>query len=109
MAAATKRIHAAGGATRTRVRDRSRSAGKRAHAIGVNLRSSSAAGRDEALASVRRTTGELADLAQTAADDTQRLLTVLKPEADAQLKQAEDDEYGRGPIMFQVNLTPYTA
>ncbi len=47
---------AAGGATRSRVRDRSRAAGKRAHAIGFKLRSRSAAGRDKALAAVRRTT-----------------------------------------------------
>jgi IS5 family transposase len=50
------RIQAAGGATRTTVRDRSRAAGKRAHAIGFKLRSRSAAGCDEALAAVRRTT-----------------------------------------------------
>ena len=56
IAATGKRIQAAGGATRTTVRDRSRAAGKRAHAIGFKLRSRSAAGRDEALAAVRRTT-----------------------------------------------------
>jgi transposase, IS5 family len=61
------RIQAAGGATRTKVRDRSR-------AIGAKLRSRSAAGRDEALAAVRRTTGELADLAERAAGDAERLL-----------------------------------
>ena len=38
IAATGRRIQAAGGATRTRVRDRSRSAGKRAHAIGSKLR-----------------------------------------------------------------------
>ncbi|MDV7246332.1 MULTISPECIES: ISNCY family transposase [Rhodococcus] len=73
-----KRIQAAGGATRTTVRDRTRAAGKRAHAIGFKLRSRSAAGRDEALAAVRRTTGELADLAETAATDAERLLTNAK-------------------------------
>jgi len=56
-----KRIQAAGGATRTGVGDRSRAAGKRAHAIGAKLRSRSAAGRDEALAAVRRVIGELAN------------------------------------------------
>jgi transposase, IS5 family len=50
MAATRKRIQAAGGARRTKVRDRSRAAGKRAHAIGAKLSSRSAAGRDEALA-----------------------------------------------------------
>jgi IS5 family transposase len=78
IAATEKRIRAAGGATRTRVRDRSRAAGKRAHAIGAKLRSRSAAGRDEALAAVRRTTGDLADLAETAADEAQRLLVNAK-------------------------------
>ncbi|PQP11405.1 ISNCY family transposase [Rhodococcus opacus] len=78
IAATGKRIKAAGGATRTTVRDRSRAAGKRAHSIGFKLRSRSAAGRDEALAAVRRTTGELADLAETAATDAERLLTNAK-------------------------------
>ena len=78
MAATQKRIQSAGGATRTRVRDRSRAAGKRAHAIGAKLRSRSAAGRDEALAAVRRTTGELADLAERAADEAERLLVNAK-------------------------------
>jgi transposase, IS5 family len=44
IGAAAQRIHAAGGAVRTRVRDRSRSASKRAHAIGAKLRTRSAAG-----------------------------------------------------------------
>jgi IS5 family transposase len=65
IAATRRRIQAAGGATRTTVRDRSRSAGKRAHVIGAKLRMRSAAGKDEALAAVRRVTGELADLAET--------------------------------------------
>ena len=38
IAATGRRIQAAGGATRTRVRDRGRAAGKRAHAIAVRLR-----------------------------------------------------------------------
>ena len=78
MAATRKRIQAAGGATRTRVRDRSRAAGKRAHAIGAKLRSRSAADRDEALAAVRRTTGELADLAEKTADEAERLMANAK-------------------------------
>src|SRR4029077_9119485 len=45
IAATGRRIQSAGGATRTRVRDRSRSAGKRAHAIGAKLRTRSAVGR----------------------------------------------------------------
>jgi len=73
IAATTRRIQAAGGAVRTRVRDRSRAAGRRAHQIGFKLRSRSAAGRDEALAAVRRTTAELADLAESAVRDAERL------------------------------------
>jgi transposase, IS5 family len=78
MATTQKRIRAAGGATRTKVRDRSRSAGKRAHSIGAKLRTRSAAGRDEALAAVRRVTGDLADLAETAATDAERVLANAK-------------------------------
>jgi transposase, IS5 family len=74
IAATTRRIQAAGGAVRTR----SRAAGRRAHQIGFKLRSRSAAGRDEALAAVRRTTGELADLAETAVRDAERLVTNAK-------------------------------
>ncbi|MGZ5398237.1 MAG: ISNCY family transposase [Mycobacterium sp.] len=78
IAVTGKRIQAAGGATGTKVRDRSRAAGKRAHAIGSKLRSRSAAGRDEALAAVRRTTGELTELAETAATEAHRLLVNAK-------------------------------
>jgi len=60
--------------TRTRLRDRSRSAGKRAHAIAAKLRLRSAAGRDEAQATVWRVTGELAGLAEHAARDAEPLL-----------------------------------
>src|ERR1700740_2815487 len=47
IAATGTRIQAAGGAIRTKMRDRSRSAGKRAHEIGAKLRLRGAAGRDE--------------------------------------------------------------
>ena len=63
IAATGKRIQAAGGAVRTRVRDRSRAAGKRAHAVAAKLRSRAALGRDEATAAVLKSTGELAGLA----------------------------------------------
>jgi transposase, IS5 family len=78
IAVTERRIQAAGGAIRTKVRDRSRSAGKRAHAIGAKLRKRSAAGKDEAQAAVRRVTGELADLAATAATDAERVLVNAK-------------------------------
>ena len=75
IAVTGRRIQAAGGATRTRLRDRSRAAGKRAHGIAAKLRLRSAQGRDEAQATVQRITGELAELAERAARDAEKLLT----------------------------------
>jgi IS5 family transposase len=75
IAVTGRRIQAAGGATRTRLRDRSRSAGRRAHGIAAKLRLRGAQHRDEAQATVRRITGELAMLAEQAAADAERLLT----------------------------------
>ena len=63
IAVTGRRIQAAGGATRTRVRDRSRAAGKRAHAIASKLRLRGAQAGDQARAAVARGTGELAGLA----------------------------------------------
>jgi len=74
IAVTGRRIQAAGGATRTRVRDRSRSAGKRAHGIAAKLRLRSAQGKDEAQATVRRITAELATLAERSATDAVALL-----------------------------------
>ena len=74
IAATGRRIQAAGGAARTRLRDRSRSAGKRAHAIASKLGLRGAQRRDEARAAVTRVTGELAGLAERAAADARRLL-----------------------------------
>ena len=74
IAVTGRRIQAAGGATRTRLRDRSRSAGKRAHGIAAKLRLRSAQGREEAQATVRRITGELAGLAERASADAEKLL-----------------------------------
>jgi IS5 family transposase len=74
IAVTGRRIRAAGGAVRTQVRDRSRSAGKRAHGIAAKLRMRSAQGRDEAQAVVKRITGELADLAETAAKEAEKML-----------------------------------
>lgn len=68
------RIRNAGGATRTRVRDRSRAAGKRAHGIAAKLRSRRQLGRDQLKDGVVRITGELADVAQAAVRDAHRLL-----------------------------------
>ena len=74
IAVTGRRVHTAGGAVRTRLRDRSRAAGKRAHGIAAKLRSRSQLGRDEVKDGVRWITGELADLAQAAARDAQSVL-----------------------------------
>jgi IS5 family transposase len=74
IASTCERIQAAGGAVRTRVRDRSRAAGKRAHAIAAKLRSRAALGREQSTAAVLKSTGELVGLAHTAAREAQRLL-----------------------------------
>ena len=78
ITATGRRIQAAGGAVRTRVRDRSRAAGKRAHAIAAKLRTRSAAGRDEAQTTVRWVTGRLAELAAAAVGEAERLLANAK-------------------------------
>lgn len=103
IAATGKRIQGAGGARRTPLRDRSRAAGKRAHAIGAKLRARSAAGREETVAAVVATTGELADLAAKAVREAERLLTNAKASlrrarAKAAAQKAEgrhDAEAGR--------------
>jgi IS5 family transposase len=57
IAATGRRIQAAGGATRSKVRDRSRSAGRRAHDLGSKLKLRTAAGRDAAATAVYRVSG----------------------------------------------------
>jgi IS5 family transposase len=54
-----RRIRAAGGAVRTKLRDRSRAAGQRAHDLNAKLRTRNAAAKEEALAVVRRKNAEL--------------------------------------------------
>ena len=66
IARTVQRIKAAGGAPRTKSRDRRRAAGRRARSIASKLRLRGALQRDEAQATVRRITGELADLAEAA-------------------------------------------
>jgi IS5 family transposase len=63
------RIHAAGAASRTGVRDRRRAAGRRARSISAHLKLRN----DEAKASVLRITGELADLAQASVAEATRV------------------------------------
>ena len=78
IAAAGRRIQAAGGAVRSKLRDRSRAARRRAHDLNAKLRTRSAAARDEALEVVRRKNAELAELAETAAREAERLLVNAK-------------------------------
>src|SRR5882757_5706607 len=69
MARTVARVKAAGGATRTRARDRRRSAAKRARSIAAKLRLRGEQNRDQAQAAVRRITGELAGIAGQAMHD----------------------------------------
>jgi transposase, IS5 family len=69
MGRTVARIKTAGGAVRTRVRDRRRSAGRRARAIASKLRLRGQQQRDQAQAAVRRITGELAGIAEQALAD----------------------------------------
>ena len=100
IAVTGRRIQAAGGATRTRLRDRSRSAGRRAHGIAAKLRLRGAAGRDEAQATVRRITGELAELAERAAADAAAAVGQRPPGAAPRAGQGRrpgrDRRAGRG-------------
>jgi IS5 family transposase len=74
MTRTIRRIQGAGGATRTRVRDRRRSAGQRARSIAANLRLRGAAARQEGQAAVLRITGELAGIAKSVMADAQAVL-----------------------------------
>jgi IS5 family transposase len=74
IAKTVKRIQAAGGATRTRARDRSRSAGQRARSIAAKLRLRGAAAREESQATVLRITGQLADIAKAAMADADAVI-----------------------------------
>jgi transposase, IS5 family len=71
------RIHAAGGATRTSVRDRRRAAGRRARSIAANLKRRN----DEAKAAVGRITGELADLAEASVAEAERVVVNARRKA----------------------------
>jgi transposase, IS5 family len=71
MVVLVRRIQAAGGARRTRVRDRTRAASRRARSIAANLKRRTG----EAKQTVTRITGELADLAVKMAADANRALT----------------------------------
>ena len=80
---------------RTRLRDRSRAAGKRAHGIAAKLRSRGQLGRDQDKDSVQRITGELADLAEAAVRGAQRVLVhARRALRRAQAKAAKLGEAG---------------
>jgi transposase, IS5 family len=66
MARSVARIKAAGGATRTRSRDRRRSAGRRARSIAAKRKLRGEQQRDAAQAAVHRITGELAGITAAA-------------------------------------------
>jgi transposase, IS5 family len=68
------RIKAAGGATRTACRDRSRAARRRARQVVHKLRQRGGHATDQARAAVARTTAELAGLAEHAAADAASVL-----------------------------------
>ena len=69
LASTISRVQAAGGATHTRVRDRRRSARRRAHQLAKTLRARS----EQAKQMVLRTTGELATQATQAVGDAARV------------------------------------
>ena len=87
------RVHAAGGATRTKVRDRRRAAGRRARSIAANLKRRNGDAKDAVL----RITGELAGLAGVTADEAdhvlrnaRRALRTAGPAASAKLAALVD-------------------
>jgi IS5 family transposase len=69
-----RRVQAAGGATRTRARDRRRAAARRMREITGKLRARAKLGREESTRVIARVIGELADLAQTAAAEATAVL-----------------------------------
>jgi IS5 family transposase len=91
MARTVERIKAAGGAKRTRVRDRRRSAGRRARSIAAKLRLRGAQHRDQAQAAVRRITGELAGITE----QTMREAAAVIRNAKRTLRTAAGQRRGR--------------
>jgi IS5 family transposase len=69
-----RRVHAAGGATRTTTRDRRRAAARRVRQIASKLRTRTKLAREENTAAISRVTGELATLAQTTATEAAAVL-----------------------------------
>jgi transposase, IS5 family len=74
MARTVRRVQAAGGAARTRTRDRRRAAARRVREIASKLRTRAKLGREETTQVIARVTAELADLAETAAAEAAAVL-----------------------------------
>jgi transposase, IS5 family len=74
IARTVRRVQAAGGATRTRIRDRRRAAGRRMRQISARLRSRAVLAGDESTAAIARITGDLAGLAETTAAEAAAVL-----------------------------------
>ncbi|MGZ6780584.1 MAG: ISNCY family transposase [Mycobacterium sp.] len=91
MARSVARIKAAGGATRTRSRDRRRSAGRRARSIAAKLKLRGEQQRDAAQSAVRRITGELAGITEAA----MREATAVIRNARRALRTATGQRKGR--------------
>jgi IS5 family transposase len=89
---AVRRIQAAGAATRTEFRDRTRAARRRAHRIGSKLRRRTG----QAKAEVLQITGQLADLAQATVVQAKRVVrnarrALRHRRGDGQLRRTVDD------------------
>jgi len=69
-----RRVQAAGGATGTHMTDRRRAAARRVRVIASKLRTRGKLSREESTATIRRMTGELADLAERAAAEAAAVL-----------------------------------
>jgi transposase, IS5 family len=91
MARCVERIKTTGAATRTRVRDRRRSVGRRARAIASRLRLRGQQQHDQAQAFVRRITGELAGIA----DQALREATAVRRNAKRALRRAAGQRKAR--------------
>src|SRR6201997_4811087 len=78
MARSVQTVKAAGGAVRTRARDRRRSAGRRARSIASKLRLRGQQQRDQAQTTVRRITGELAGIAEQVIRDAATVIRNAK-------------------------------
>jgi IS5 family transposase len=78
IARGVARVKDAGGAVRTRARDRRRCAGRRARSIASKLRLRGQQQRDQAQTTVRRITGELAGIAEQAVGDAAAVLRNAK-------------------------------